>query len=343
MSVNVLVPSGAGSPGFAGILECLREMPGIRVFVGDTNPNAYGFQLADGHFINVRPEDPEYIHSVIRHSEMFGCSVVLPITTMELMPLSEHAELLQNHGLHMAITNFEQMKIANHKAALYMHLVRQYLPCPDFALVKDKATFFKKLDLLGFPNRDLVMKPANSNGSRGFRIITNAAALKSHYFNTKAGSLFTSIEALNAEMPDEFPDDILVCEYLPGIEYSADMLVNHGDIISLSLRSRDKTVSGISVSGTYLRDDAIEEICHCVAKDLKLHGVIGMQFKRSTHGYAKFLEINPRLQGAVSTARLFGINYPLLAVELALGRIPANVPEIQPGSRFNRYWKDISI
>jgi carbamoyl-phosphate synthase large subunit len=142
-------------------------------------------------------------------------------------------------------------------------------------------------------------------------------------------------------LPEEFGREIVLCEYLPGEEYSVDMLVNHGRVLALLIRIREKVISGISVRGTFVTDPEIEHQCLSIASNFQLHGPIGMQFKRASQGYPKILEINPRLQGAVSTARFAGINFPLLAIKLAMGE-KMEIPEVsQEPVSFNRYWTDI--
>lgn len=342
VNANVFIPSGAGSPGFAGILECLRQEKDLKVFAGDAQTRAYGHSLADG-FVQMPPSSsPEYVAAVIQKAKEQGCSVILPITTAELLPLSENIELLKQNGLAIAISQPQALEVANNKANLYKFLVGQYAPCPDFAVVKDKERFFVKLHLLGFPHRNVVMKPASGNGSRGFRIVCNAAEIQSEYFETKAGAVKTSLEALQSELPNDFDQEIVLCEYLPGTEYSVDILANNGQTLAIAIRSRDKVVSGISVRGTFAEDAEIENQCISIVSDLQLHGPIGFQFKRSAHDFPKILEINPRLQGAVSTALFAGINFPLMAVKLALGGVMDNgLLKAKTGVAFNRYWADI--
>ena len=342
LAINVFIPSGAGSPGFAGILHCLKADPDVKVFCGDSQAWAYGKRLADGFCLMPASSHKGYLESVIKNALTFNCSVILPITTGELQTLSENQHLLAQNGLKIAISQPPAMKVANNKAALYRHLVGQYMPCPDFAVVSNKERFFVKLALLGFPKHNKIMKPSQGNGSRGFRVIVGAKELQDSYFETKAGSNKTTLEALKAELPETFPAEMLICEYLPGEEYSVDMLVNHGETLVCLIRLREKTVSGISVRGTFVDDIDIRNQCINIAADLHLHGPIGFQFKRSHTGFPKILEINPRLQGAVSTARFAGINFPLLAVKLALEQtLEVPVAILDPPVSFNRYWQDL--
>lgn len=315
--------------------------PENRVFCGDMDAEAYGKYFSDG-FVTMPPANsPEYIDAVIQNAVNFNAGVILPITTAELHPLSENAKLLNNHGLQIAISPAGAINIVNNKESLYRYLESQNLPCVKFLSVNTKSAFFEALPELGFPENPVIMKPAVGNGSRGFRIIKPALEIQPEYFNTKAGSFITSAEALKFELPDNFDFTILVCEYLPGTEYSADMLVSEGKTLFCAIRTRKKTVSGISIKGEFIQSPEIEELARFLAQKLDLHGPIGMQFKQNNTGKPMMLEVNPRLQGAVSSVRKLGVNIPLLSVQLAMGEIP-EINRITPTNFvFNRFWKDI--
>lgn len=341
MSIRVLIPSGAGAPGFSGILNCLRQEPNIVVVAGDMSEDAFGQSLADAFEVMPKSTSPDYTNKVLEVALKHKCNVILPITTAELLPLSLHFENFLNHNIGLSISNYESLKIANNKALLYSFLVKNEMICPDFALTFNKKDFFQKLDVMGSRDRTLIMKPAEGNGSRGFRIIDQQEVVQSRYFDTKAGATLTCKNALEFELPDHFEHPMLICEYLPGTEYSVDLLANHGNIHSIAIRSRDKTVSGISVRGTFVNHDDIEKQSVSIVNKLKLNGPVGLQFKLDIHGKAKILEINPRLQGAVSSALLAGINFPVLAVKQALGHALNDPKKAITGVRFNRFWTDI--
>lgn len=343
MSIRVLIPSGGGAPGFSGILNCLRQEPNIVVVAGDMSEDAYGQSLADAFEVMPSSGSPDYTNRVLEVALKHNCNVILPITTAELLPLSLHAEKFQNHNIGLSISSYESLKIANNKALLYSFLVKNGMLCPDFALTFNKKDFFQKLNILGSDKRTLIMKPAVGNGSRGFRIIEQQELVQSRYFDTKAGATLTCKSALEYELPEHFEHPMLICEYLPGTEYSVDLLANQGNLHSIAIRSRDKTVSGISVRGTFVNHEDIENQAVAVVSKLKLNGPIGLQFKLDINGDAKILEINPRLQGAVSSALLAGINFPVLAMKQALELPLGNPQKAIAGIRFNRYWTDIQV
>jgi len=337
---RVLIPSGAGSPGFGGIIECLRMETGMAIYAGDMQERAYGYKLADGYVKMPPSSDSTYLKAVISAARAFNCSTILPITTRELVPLSSGLDLLQAAGLNIAISPLKGLLVANNKAHLYDFMRDKNLPVVLYEKATKKGEFLHQIKKMAGDNKTVIIKPSEGNGSRGFRIVIPKAKMQELYFNSKAGSLYTTIASLEADLPEIFPSEMMVCEYLPGAEYSVDMLVNRGKTIIHTIREREKTVSGISVRGTFIDDEEISRICRLLASNLDLHGPIGMQFKRDEKGNAKILEINPRLQGAVSTAVFAGINFPLLAVKLANNE-DILLPEYKKGVSFNRYWKDI--
>lgn len=340
MNYKVLIPSGAGSPGFGGIFHCLSQQPDVSVYCGDMNPRAYGKNLAQGFALMPPSQNESYIQEVINTAQRFDCNTILPITTAELPVLAQHQDRLQQEGLHIAISTAEAIHTANNKALVYALASELNLPCVSYEVVNNKTSALVAIEQV-LNTGYAVMKPTEGNGSRGLRIFMNAAQLQEDYFNNKAGSVFSTLGAAQVEMPDVFQQDMIVSSYLPGTEYSADVLCNQGECLSMAIRSRDKTVSGISVRGTFLRHEHMEYQIATFCKSLKLHGPIGFQFKENHDGTATILEINPRLQGAVSTALLAGINFPFLAIQLAHKIEPSSVLYAKNNVSFNRYWTDI--
>jgi hypothetical protein len=80
-AITIFIPSGAGAPGFAGILRCLQEEPRWRVLAGDMNANAYGKALADGFFLMPSSDDEvAYLSAIRKVCLEESVDVILPIT-----------------------------------------------------------------------------------------------------------------------------------------------------------------------------------------------------------------------------------------------------------------------
>lgn len=343
MKATLLIPSGAGAPGFAGILHCLKQAPGIRVLAGDINNQAYGRQLADGFFQTPPTNHPEYCDFILSKAQEHQASVVLPITTRELDPLSERVNAFQALGIRLLVSPSEGLRIANNKARLYEYMDGSGQKPPEFRVVRSLEAMMQAIDALSPKGERVIFKPACGNGSVGFGIILGThEALRRNVLHEKPGSgFYYRREELPHLLPENLGMELLVCEYLPGAEYSVDVIAENGKVLYAITRSRDKMVNGISVKGTFVRRDDILDMVHRLVGTLGLHGPLGLQFRENKQGEMTILEINPRLQGTVSSCLGAGINVPLDAVRLALGEPVAGRQElIQWGVGFVRYWSE---
>ncbi len=343
LKTTLLIPSGAGAPGFAGILHCIKQAPGIRVIAGDINNQAYGRQLADGFFQTPPGDHPEYPEFILEKAVAHEAGVVLPITTRELDPLSVRvADFAQKH-IRLLVSPPSGLRIANNKARLYEYMLESGQKPPVFRVVRTLESMMQAIQELAPNGERLIFKPACGNGSVGFGIILGThEALRRNVLHEKPGSgYYYRREELPHLLPADLGMELLVCEYLPGTEYSVDVLAEHGKVLYAITRSRDKMVNGISVKGTFIRRDDILNMVHKLVDSLGLHGPLGLQFRENERGEMTILEINPRLQGTVSSCLGAGINVPLDALRLALDEPVAGRQElIQWGVGFVRYWSE---
>jgi carbamoyl-phosphate synthase large subunit len=101
-------------------------------------------------------------------------------------------------------------------------------------------------------------------------------------------------------------------------------------------------INGISVEGEFVNDKSIIRYCSEIIQELKLHGNIGIQVKRSSAGKFLIIEINPRVQGTITAGLGAGINLPVLAIKQEL-TLPIGDDELQVkwGTKFSRYWSEV--
>ena len=140
-------------------------------------------------------------------------------------------------------------------------------------------------------------KPKTGKGSRGIRLI------------------------------DEHKDNYLYQEYLPGTEYTIDVLSDmDSNVLSVIPRVRLQTKAGISTKGRIIRNKNIEDMCRNISKFLQLKGPVCMQMKEDELGSPKFIEINPRFGGGTYFTTLAGVNFVKIILELIDGK-EVKVPE----------------
>lgn len=334
--------TGGGAPGAAGILKCLQQDATVNVIAVDANPNAVGRYLNKDFETIPYANDPAFIDAVLALCRIKNIHAVLPLVTRELIPLSQHIQEFELAGAKLLVSPAASLEIANNKSKLYEFLQWRGIAVPAFSIVETVEQFNQAVEELGYPKRSVCFKPSVSNGSRGFRIISEQINELDLLFNHKPSSVYISLkETVRILSSGSFPE-LLVSEYLPGDEYSVDCLANHGETILVVPRLRKKMINGISVEGEFVKNENIISYCTRIIKELQLHGNIGIQVKSSDKGEFLILEINPRVQGTISSALGAGVNLPLLAIKQELGLpMPAEELQIKWGAKFSRHWSEV--
>ena len=334
--------TGGGAPGAAGILHCLKHEPSFNIILADANPNAIGKYLHKDFEIIPFASDPNFVDAILSLCRRKNIHAVLPLVTKELIPLAKRSNEFELAGAKLLISLASSLEIANNKSSLYEFLQWRGIPVPAFSVVETVEQFKAATEELGYPAQPICFKPSVSNGSRGFRIVSDQINEIDLLFNYKPNSTYIRLDdAVRILSSGNFPQ-LLVSEYLPGEEYSVDCLAKNGEALLIVPRLRSKMINGISVEGEFVKEENIITYCTQIIKELQLHGNIGIQVKKSAAGQFLLLEINPRVQGTISAAVGAGINLPALAVKQELG-LPISSEELSVkwGTRFSRYWSEV--
>jgi len=140
--------------------------------------------------------------------------------------------------------------------------------------------------------------------------------------------------------------DPIVCEYLPGEEYTVDCFSDRDrGVIFCGARVRLRMRNGIAVHTRSVALEGADAIATRIHESLGMRGAWFFQLKRAVDGALVLLEVAPRIAGSMSTHRVQGVNFPLLTIfeherlELQLMTLPIQV-ELDRALH-NRYWLDI--
>lgn len=140
----------------------------------------------------------------------------------------------------------------------------------------------------------VLVKPDRGQGSLGINKIDNDVAL---------------IRAL------QDVDDPIICEYLPGEEYTIDCFSDREKgVLFAGARSRRRTRNGISVNTVTEDLPEVREMANIIGCELGLRGAWFFQLKRAQDSQLVLLEVAPRIAGAMAAHRVTGINFPLLSI-----------------------------
>lgn len=155
----------------------------------------------------------------------------------------------------------------------------------------------------------VLLKPAVGCGGQGVKIIYSRNEL---------------LEELNHRDAEQ-----VICEYLPGMEYTVDCFTDHrGKLKYCAHRSRRKVKNGMSVNSVLEPESKeIWEIGKRINEKLKFRGVWFFQVKLSKNNEFKLMEIATRMAGTMCVSRARGVNLPLITIFDAAGCEVSPLPQ----------------
>lgn len=291
---RVLVTGVGGPSGTSFMLAAASES--IDFYAGDIDPYAPGLYMVDRErrLILPRGDDPKFAQSILELCREHELDVVVPTVDSELIPLASIRWAFEAAGTQLLLAPESALRICLDKWTL-VSAIDDAVPVPRTDV--GGAT----VDRTGwaFP---VIVKPRRGSGSRGVRVVERAEELG---------------EGVGSEW--------LIQEYLPGSEYSLDVLASHGgEVRAVVPRVRLKIDSGIAITSRTVHDPRLEELGRRAVESIGLTGVANVQVKEDTRGVPRLIEINPRFPGTMPLTVASGVNMPRLALGELLGEpIPA--------------------
>ena len=338
--------TGCGAPGIKGTLFSLRNNPdGTEIYtVGvDMDDRAVGKYFVDAFYVVPGPEDGQYIDALLNICTAENVDVIIPQTTRELSVLSENKSCFERVGTAVMVSPFEAIDIGNNKLKLLEKFRELGLPYPNYRLVTSCEQLIDAAKLLGYPDVPVVVKPPVSNGMRGMRILKESAWDVHRFLSEKPNGTEISLDELLSILNrgGNFPE-LIVMEYLPGMEYSVDVF--KGKKVEVAIpRQRIKVVNGISFTNKIDIRKEIVDYTLRASHVLGLEFAFGFQFKLDVKGIPKLLECNPRVQGTMVASVFSGINVIWYGGKEVMGETVESVPRINEGALFYRVWGGVGV
>lgn len=173
-------------------------------------------------------------------------------------------------------------RITRSKSTTYRYLSKE---------IRVPALYESPSQVAGFP---VLVKPDKGQGSLGVFKVTDAESLE---------------QAVGAV------SEPIICEYLPGEEYTVDCFSDRQKgLLFVGARSRRRTRNGISMHTVTECLPEVNQIAHRISEVLDLRGAWFFQLKRAQNGELALLEVAPRIAGAMAVHRVLGVNFPLLSI-----------------------------
>jgi carbamoylphosphate synthase large subunit len=310
--LTILV-TASGSPGTAALLRALRENGerGVRIVGTDMAELAIGRQLSDAFHVVPPGSDPGFADALISICERESVDVVLPQSTYDLPGLAAAKERFPCEVL---VSSVEAVRRSNDKAETYALLDAIGGPGPAWRRARGGGAVEAAARELGYPGEDVAVKPLESSGSRGFRILSASAdPLEQMLTNRPGVAPAMRLEELVALLPEAGGPELLVMELARGKERTIDGIARGGRIVLGHPKTREAMRAGLAMYFETLDDPWLMEVAASIVRELELDHFFNIQLVGD-----KVIEINPRISTVVYQEDL---NLPYLGVKHAIGEL----------------------
>ncbi len=286
---RVLV-TGAGGPAGIAVMRSLAADPAVDVLAADMDNWAAGLYLVPPAARLLLPagDSPGFAAAALAACTRMRADVLIPTVDAELQPLSDARGQIEAVGVRLMLAPGQALALALDKLALARACAAAVrVPRTECMAAADPASWT-------FP---AIAKPRTGSGSRGVRRLDSVA-----------------------ELTAEARPGYLVQEYLPGEEYSVDVLADRrGRVVAAVPRLRARVDSGVSVAGRSLHSRQLEEFGTAAAEAIGLPFICNVQCRRDAGGEPALVEINPRPPGSLPLTIASGVDMPRLALAALYG------------------------
>ena len=291
-SVRVLV-TGAGGPAAVSVLKSLSADPSVRLVAADTDPRAAGLSLVPPEARTLIPagSNPQFAGVMLARCLKMGIDVLIPTVDAELRPLALARADFSWAGVELMLAPDWALDICLDKLALARCCAGQ-VPVPRTKPF-DPAAHLKSWT---YP---VIVKPRTGSGSGDVALVESSQAL---------GRLGA-------------PAGFIVQEYLPGEEYSVDVLADGtGHVVASVPKARERVDSAEAVAGRTLHDGELERLGAAVATATGLTYIASVRFRGNAAGRPTLLGVQPRVPGTLPLTVASGVDMPRMALDSLRGR-----------------------
>jgi carbamoyl-phosphate synthase large subunit len=336
--LTVLV-SAAGAPGTAALLRALRENGerSIRLVGTDMSDRSIGRHLCDAFHVVPPGSDAGFADAMLAVCGSEGVDAVLPQSSFDLLGLAESKERFGDTAV--LVSSPAAIRRSNDKAETYALLQRIGVRGPDWRRVQGASAVAEAARELGYPGRDVCMKPVFSSGSRGFRVLSASADRQEQLLTNRPGVAGAmNLDELLELFPDEGGPDLLVMELATGKERTIDGIASGGRIALGHPKTREAMRAGLAMYFETLDDPDLMDVAARIVAELGLDHFFNIQLVGD-----HVIEINPRISTIVYQEDL---NLPYLGIKHALGEISeeelgALAERVRPSRRALRYFDQV--
>lgn len=319
-TINVLV-TGIGGPTAQGLLRGFQGKDDVYTVGADRRTLTSGNQFCDKTYQIPRFTDEKlYKQAILKIVEEENIDVIFPSLHEEIALYHEFRSELD---VLVALPESSNFGVLNDKEKTYEFLLErglsQYIPkYVGFTGTQHIHRILKE----SFPGEPyVVVKEVTGYGSMGFSIVTN----RENYLSALRAGKNKFVNA--DDYCDLDPSNRRIAmEYLSGKEYSVDVLIHEGKVVTAVPRERTGVSSGIVLDGKVVFNEELIHAATQITEELADNGFLNLQFFKTDDGY-KLTDVNARFCGSQVMSLGADVNFPYLYLQY---NVLNERPEVRP-------------
>ncbi|ALX92431.1 carbamoyl-phosphate synthase large chain [Serratia fonticola] len=209
-------------------------------------------------------------------------------------------------------TSQAMFELADDKVAFAQAMERHGLPVVPSLRIESVAELRDLISRSPFSGAQLCVKPVKGIYGMGFWRFDESVGPMAAFIHPENRKVNPQRYLSALADAGEF-EPLVLMPYLPGPEYSVDMLVDRGTVLAAVARRKEGALQYLENHG-----EAFELAIAC-ATAMQADGLVNVQTRNDTSGRPVLLEINLRPSGGIGYTRFSGVNLPGLFALYKLG------------------------
>ena len=265
----------------------------------DNKETVLGQYFTDDYEKVPHGDSSKYITKIIKLIKKYKINLIIPTSDEEALNLSKNRSKIEKLGVTLVATEYKNLKIFSDKAKTYQKMSELNFNIPKWYEAKNKKDLLKFTNDFIKTNKNFIIKPSSTRGSRGFSVITKKSSLRN----------------LAEKYKNLYP--LIISEQLFEPIYDLDLLSWKGKLIKGVVRRRinaaDPNEGHIIVNNKKIIQQGKK-----IVNFFNLSWLYDCDFMLDKNGNPVLIEINPRMSGSATVSMAAGV--PLFDDIISLAR-----------------------
>ena len=310
--MKILVLDGNENQAVASVRSLAGAGHSVRVGAASSWSKAGWSRYASGTFTYPSPDrDPlSFVKYIAAQVGKNPGSLVLPMTELSMLPLSEHRDLIFAAGGKLIFPPHATVLHAVDKQYTTKLAASLGIATPQTWLLNSKDDAERAAEAIRYP---VILKPRSTNqvSARGELRATGKPLYAKNADEFRAAYAEISVRS----------SSVLVQQFVEGLGCGYFALMNGGEVraefFHQRLRDVRPTGSGSSLRVSIAPQPELGIAGRAILRTLKWHGVAMVEFRVRPDGTPVFVEVNGRFWNSLPLAIHAGVDFPRLLVEMA--------------------------